>query len=178
AALAPLGRPVATAQSGREALRLLRTDRYAVILLDIRPPELDGFETAASIRQRKRIRGIPIIFLTPDSASPEQAFPGYEAGAVDSVVKPIDPAILRSKVAVFVELYEKTREIERQANLLKEQELERAERVMAEKRHRRTRFLASAATALEQRLDVKARLAQVAQTCVPELADLALVALV
>jgi CheY-like chemotaxis protein len=177
AALEPLGVPIVTAESGRDALRLLLTQRFSVILLDVQMPEMDGFETAAYIRRRDRTRAIPIIFLTAISTSPEHVFRGYEAGAVDYIVKPIDPAILRSKVAVFVELDETKREIARQSSLLQEQEQERIERQAAEQRHRRSRFLAAAAAALEQRLDVKGRAAQLAQTCIPELADFALVQL-
>ena len=176
--LEPLGARIVTAGSGREALRLLTTEPFAVILLDVQMPEMDGFETAASIRSRAETRSIPIIFLTGISASPENVFRGYEAGAVDYIVKPVDPAILRSKVAVFVELFEKTREIARQAELLREQEQERREREAAEQRLRRSRFLAGVAAALEKRLDVKGRAGQLAHTCVPELGDVALVQLV
>jgi len=177
AALEPLGAPVVTAGSGREALRRLLDHQFSVILLDVQMPEMDGFETAEYIRRRDRTRSIPIIFLTAISSSPEHVFRGYEAGAVDYIVKPIDPAILRSKVGVFVELHAKTREIERQADLLQEREQERIEREAAEQRHRRSRFLASAAAALEQRLDVKGRAAQLAQTCIPGLGDFAFVQL-
>ena len=176
--LEPLGARIVTAGSGREALRLLTTEQFAVILLDVQMPEMDGFETAAFIRSRTETRSIPIIFLTGISASPENVFRGYEAGAVDYIVKPVDPAILRSKVAVFVELFEKTREIARQAQLLREQEQERREREAAEQRLRRSRFLAGVAAALEKRLDVKGRAGQLAHTCVPELGDVALVQLV
>ena len=177
AALEPIGAPIVTAESGREALRLLLDHRFAVILLDVQMPEMDGFETAEYIRQRDRTRSIPIIFLTAISSSPEHVFRGYEAGAVDYIVKPIDPAILRSKVGVFVELDRKNRQIERQAGLLQEQEQERIEREAEEQRHRRSRFLATAAAALEQRLDVKGRAAQLVQTCIPELGDFAFVQL-
>jgi CheY-like chemotaxis protein/anti-sigma regulatory factor (Ser/Thr protein kinase) len=176
--LEPLSARIVTAQSGREALQALTTDQFAVILLDVQMPEMDGFETAAFIRGRARTRSIPIIFLTGISASPENIFRGYEAGAVDYIVKPVDPAILRSKVAVFVELFEKTREIARQARLLQEQEQERREREAAEQRHRRSQFMANVAAALEKRLDVKGRAGQLAHTCVPELGDVALVQLV
>ena len=176
--LEPLGARIVTAGSGREALRLLTTEQFAVILLDVQMPEMDGFETAAFIRSRAETRSIPIIFLTGISASPENVFRGYEAGAVDYIVKPVDPAILRSKVAVFVELFEKTREIARQAELLREQEQERREREAAEQRLRRSRFLGGVAVALEKRLDVKGRAGQLAHTCVPELGDVALVQLV
>jgi CheY-like chemotaxis protein/anti-sigma regulatory factor (Ser/Thr protein kinase) len=176
--LEPLGARIVTAGSGREALRLLTTEQFAVILLDVQMPEMDGFETAASVRSRPETRSIPIIFLTGISASPENVFRGYEAGAVDYIVKPVDPAILRSKVAVFVELFEKNREIARQAQLLREQEEERREREAAEQRHRRWRFMADVAAALEKRLDVKGRVGQLAHTCVPELGDVALVQLI
>lgn len=177
AALEPLGAPIVTAESGRDALRLLLTHHFSVILLDVQMPEMDGFETAECIRRRHRTRAIPIIFLTAISSSPEHVFRGYEAGAVDYIVKPIDPAILRSKVGVFVELDEKNREIARQASLLQEREQERLEQEAAEQRHRRSRFLAAVAAALEQRLDVKGRAAQLAQSCIPELGDFAFVQL-
>ncbi len=176
--LEPLGARIVTAASGREALSLLTTEQFAVILLDVQMPEMDGFETAASIRSRAETRSLPIIFLTGISASPENVFRGYEAGAVDYIVKPVDPAILRSKVAVFVDLFEKNREIARQAELLREQEQERREREAAEQRLRRSRFLAGVAAALEKRLDVKGRAGQLARTCVPELGDVALVQLI
>jgi CheY-like chemotaxis protein/anti-sigma regulatory factor (Ser/Thr protein kinase) len=176
--LEPLGARIVTAGSGREALKLLTSEQFAVILLDVQMPEMDGFETAASIRSRPETRSVPIIFLTGISASPENVFRGYEAGAVDYIVKPVDPAILRSKVAVFVELFEKTREIARQAELLREQEQERREREAAEQRLRRSRFLAGVAAALEKRLDVKGRAGQLAHTCLPELGDVAIVQLV
>jgi serine phosphatase RsbU (regulator of sigma subunit)/anti-sigma regulatory factor (Ser/Thr protein kinase) len=177
AALEPLGVPIVTAASGPEALRLLLSERFSVILLDVQMPEMDGFETAEFIRRRDKTRSIPIIFLTAISSSPEHVFRGYEAGAVDYIVKPIDPAILRSKVGVFVELDEKNREIARQSSLLQDQERDRAEHAAAEQRHRRSKFLAAAAASLEQRLDVKGRAAQLAQTCIPELADFAFVQL-
>ena len=176
--LEPLRARIVTAGSGREALNLLTNEQFAVILLDVQMPEMDGFETAASIRSRPETRSVPIIFLTGISASPENVFRGYEAGAVDYIVKPVDPAILRSKVAVFVELFEKTREIARQAQLLREQEQAQREREAAEQRLRRSRFLAGVAAALEKRLDVKGRAGQLAHTCLPELGDVAIVQLV
>ena len=176
--LEPLGARVVTAESGREALRLLESEQFAVVLLDVQMPGMDGFETSASIRLQEQNRSIPIIFLTGLSTTPEHVFRGYEAGAVDYIVKPFDPVILRSKVAVFVELFEKTREIARQAMLLREQENERRDREEAERRLRRSRFLESAAASLERRLDVKGRAGQLAHTCIPELGDVALVQLV
>ncbi len=107
AVLEPLGRELVSASSGEEALRLLLRQEFAVILLDVRMPGLDGFETAALIKQRERTRYVPIIFVTAASEDTEQVFRGYSQGAVDYLLKPYDPAVLRSKVAVFVDLHEK-----------------------------------------------------------------------
>ncbi|HEX7812264.1 MAG TPA: response regulator [Burkholderiales bacterium] len=107
ALLEPLGQNLLRAQSGEEALRLMLKHDPAVILLDVRMPGMDGFETARMIRMRDRSRYTPIIFLTGLSAEMESAFRGYEAGAVDYLVKPLVPEVLRSKVAVFVDLHRK-----------------------------------------------------------------------
>jgi PAS domain S-box-containing protein len=112
AVLEPLGRELVTARSGEEALKLLLKEQFAVILLDVRMPGLDGFETAALIKQRERTRHVPIIFVTAVSKDTEQVFRGYSEGAVDYLLKPYDPAVLRSKVAVFIDLNEKTAALE------------------------------------------------------------------
>ncbi len=104
AVLEPLGQRVLTARSGDEALRRLLYDEFAAILLDMRMPGLDGLQTAAYIKARPRTRHVPIIFLTAHAEDVEQVFRAYAAGAVDYVVKPVDPDVLRSKVAVFVAL--------------------------------------------------------------------------
>ena len=109
AVLESLGQEIVRAQSGREALRHLLTDDFAVILLDVMMPDMDGFETAELIRDRERSRTTPIIFVTALGKSEEHIFRGYDVGAVDYLTKPIVPEILRSKVAVFVELARKTR---------------------------------------------------------------------
>lgn len=121
-------RNLVSASSGNDALRYLLDNEVAVILMDVYMPDLDGLETAELIRGRDRSRNIPIIFLTADSTGGRHLSRGYSLGAVDYIVKPIEPDILRSKVAVFVELFKKTREIKRQAELLEEknQELESA----------------------------------------------------
>jgi signal transduction histidine kinase/DNA-binding response OmpR family regulator len=121
-------RKLVSASSGDDALRYLLDNEVAVILMDVYMPDLDGLETAELIRGRDRSRNIPIIFLTADSTGGRHLSRGYSLGAVDYIVKPIEPDILRSKVAVFVELFKKTREIKRQAELLEEknQELENA----------------------------------------------------
>jgi len=107
AVLEPLGRELVRARSGEEALKLLLQGEFAVILLDVRMPGLDGFETAALIKQRERTRDVPIIFVTAVSKDTEQIFRGYSEGAVDYLLKPYDPSVLRSKVAVFIDLHEK-----------------------------------------------------------------------
>jgi CheY-like chemotaxis protein len=105
--------------SGDEALKALLTDDFAVILLDVSMPEMDGLETAAHIKRRERTRDVPIIFLTAVHPDPEHAFRGYSAGAVDYVSKPFDPWVLRAKVAVFVDLYCKRQQLQEQASLLR-----------------------------------------------------------
>ncbi len=106
------------AHSGRAALRHLLETEFAVILLDVQMPELDGFETATLVRQRERSRDTPIIFLTALPRSETNVFRGYELGAVDYIFKPFHPEILRSKVNVFVELFRKNLAVKRQAQEL------------------------------------------------------------
>jgi serine phosphatase RsbU (regulator of sigma subunit)/anti-sigma regulatory factor (Ser/Thr protein kinase) len=113
--LEPLGQRLRTARSGEEALRQLLHEEFAVILLDMRMPGLDGLETASYITARARTRHMPIIFLTAHAQDVEQVFRAYAAGAVDYVVKPFDPHVLRSKVAVFVELQRERGERVREA---------------------------------------------------------------
>ncbi|GIH46416.1 response regulator [Microbispora rosea] len=108
------------ARSGEEALKALLSTDFALILLDVRMPGMDGFETAAHIKRRERTRNIPIIFLTVVDSAPDYAFRGYAAGAVDYLTKPFDPWVLRAKVAVFVELYTMNRRLTEQAALLRE----------------------------------------------------------
>lgn len=119
AILEPLSCDVVTARSGAEALKHLLDDDFALILLDVQMPELDGFETAAMIKQREKSRHIPIIFITANNTEQSYVFRGYSAGAVDYIPKPLDPDILKSKASVFVELYERGEEIKRQAELLR-----------------------------------------------------------
>jgi signal transduction histidine kinase len=128
---------VVTVPSGEEALRKLLKGEFAVILLDVLMPGIDGYETAQIIRAREQTKGIPIVFLSAVNKEAEHLMRGYSMGAVDYVFKPVEPLVLRSKVAVFVELFAKTREIERKAkqeqqllddNLRANAELLRAER--------------------------------------------------
>ena len=103
------------ARSGEEALRHLLKGEFAVILLDVYMPGMDGYETAQIIRSREQTKGIPIVFLSAVNKEAEHLLRGYSMGAVDYVFKPVDPIVLRSKVAVFVDLFAKTKEIERKA---------------------------------------------------------------
>jgi serine phosphatase RsbU (regulator of sigma subunit)/anti-sigma regulatory factor (Ser/Thr protein kinase) len=115
AVIEPLGQRLVGARSGEDALRLLLRDEFALILLDVRMPGLDGLETARYIKARARTRHIPIIFLTAHAEDVEQVFRAYAAGAVDYVVKPLHPDVLRSKAAVFVELQRERGERVREA---------------------------------------------------------------
>ena len=121
AILSSLNQTLVTVRSGEEALKALLVDEFAVILLDVVMPGMDGFETASHIKRRPKTRDVPIIFLTAASAEPDHAFRGYAAGAVDYISKPFDPWVLRAKVAVFVELYAKNRQLREQAELLRSQ---------------------------------------------------------
>jgi CheY-like chemotaxis protein len=119
AILSSLNQVLVPVRSGEEALKALLVDEFAVILLDVVMPGMDGFETAAHIKRRPKTRDVPIIFLTAASAEPDHAFRGYAAGAVDYISKPFDPWVLRAKVSVFVELYAKNRQLREQAELLR-----------------------------------------------------------
>jgi PAS domain S-box-containing protein len=130
AILEPIGQRLVRASSGDDALRHLLDGDFAVILLDVQMPEMSGFETARLIKARERTRFIPIIFLTAISKEEEYVFEGYSVGAVDYMFKPFEPAVLRSKVQVFVELYRQQRRIAEQ-----EQQLREAERRELEMRH-------------------------------------------
>jgi hypothetical protein len=133
AVLESLGEEVVKAESGRQALRCLLEDDFALILLDVMMPGMDGFETARLIRERERSRHTPIIFLTALGKTEEHLFRGYDVGAVDYLFKPIVPEILRSKVSVFVELHRKTTLVAEHANLLETRNSE-LERTVAEKK--------------------------------------------
>jgi CheY-like chemotaxis protein len=121
AILSSLNQQLVPVRSGEAALKALLSDEFAVILLDVVMPGMDGFETAAHIKRRARTHDVPIIFLTAAGAEPDHAFRGYAAGAVDYIAKPFDPWVLRAKVAVFVDLYMKNRQLREQAELLRRQ---------------------------------------------------------
>lgn len=109
AILSSLDSELVFARSGAAAAEAAAADEFAVILLDVVMPGMDGFETAAQIKQRGRTPDVPIIFLTAAGAEPGLAFRGYAAGAVDYISKPFDPWVLRAKVSVYVDLYLKDR---------------------------------------------------------------------
>jgi PAS domain S-box-containing protein len=154
AVLADLGPRVRTARSGAEALRYLLRNDVAVILLDVNMPRMDGFETAALIRERERSANTPIIFLTALHDTETCASRGYSLGAVDYIHMPVRPEVLKSKVSVFVELFLKNEQVRLQAQRLHDaQEREHAAR-LAEASHRldsetrRNRFFTLAADML------------------------------
>src|SRR5436309_1564370 len=132
---------VVLARSGEEALRHLLKGEFAVILLDVYMPGMDGYETAQIIRSREQTKRIPIVFLSAVNKETEHLIRGYSMGAVDYVFKPVDPVVLRSKVAVFVDLFAMTKEIERKARqeqaLLDANLRANAERLRAEQELRR-----------------------------------------
>jgi serine phosphatase RsbU (regulator of sigma subunit) len=127
---------VIKARSGLEALRCLLNEDFALILMDVKMPAMDGFETASLIRQRKRSQHTPIIFLTAVETDDMQMFKGYSLGAVDYMRKPIVADVLRSKVAVFVDIFRKNLEVKRQADLLRQIELREHQRQLAESKDR------------------------------------------
>ncbi|MDQ6717577.1 MAG: response regulator [Gemmatimonadota bacterium] len=122
AILEPLGQNLIRAESGEEALRKILHDDFAVVLLDVQMPTMNGFEVAKIIKSREKSRYIPIIFLSAISKDDEYVFEGYSVGAVDYVFKPFNPEVLKSKVNVFVDLYLKQREIQHQSERIAESE--------------------------------------------------------
>jgi len=118
AILSPLDQILVPVRSGEQALQALLTEEFAVVLLDVVMPGMNGIETAGRIKQNAKTRDVPIIFLTAALAQPEQPFLGYAAGAVDYLAKPFDPGVLKAKVSVFVDLYLKASQLRDQAELL------------------------------------------------------------
>jgi two-component system sensor histidine kinase/response regulator len=120
AVLSDLGQRLVKVTSGKEALRMLLKEEFAVILLDVNMPGMNGFETAALIRQRKNSEHVPIIFVTAISTTDTHMFKGYSLGAVDYIFTPVNAEVLRSKVSVFVELVKKSQAVKQQAKQLQE----------------------------------------------------------
>src|SRR5256885_10345704 len=145
--LADLKQNIVCVRSGKEALRHLLQEDFAAILLDVNMPDMDGFETAALIRQRQRCETTPIIFVSAINDTVNHISRGYSLGAVDYILTPVVPDILRAKIAVFVDLFKKTAQITRQAeereNLIREQAIAEHARVEAERASEaKDRFLA------------------------------------
>jgi signal transduction histidine kinase/DNA-binding response OmpR family regulator len=136
AVLAGEGLNLVRAHSGEQALLRILDDDYAAILMDVQMPGLDGFDTAELIRERDRSRHTPIIFLTAFQSNETQVARGYTLGAVDFLAKPIIPAVLRAKVAVFVELFLKSEQVRRQAERLVETQRQEHQRNLADERRR------------------------------------------
>src|ERR1700689_3776617 len=128
AILDPLEQNLVRATSGEEALEKLQDEEFAVIQMDVRMPGMDGLRTAEVICQRESAARVPIIFLTAVPIGKADVASGYARGAVDFLLKPFDPEILRSKVSVFVDLYQKEQMIRRQAGLLRQRDREAFER--------------------------------------------------
>lgn len=133
-ALDGLAHHIVKAGTGRAALREALEQDFAVILLDVRLPEMSGFETASLLRERDRTRHTPIIFLTAIDKDDKQVSQGYELGAVDYIFKPADPDILRAKVSVFIDLYRKKKQIERLNRSLEQRVRRRTEELEAANR--------------------------------------------
>ena len=170
--LEELGQNLVLVQSGAAALREILKREFAVILLDVNMPGMDGFETATLIRQHRRSANTPIIFIT-SYADEIQTTRGYSLGAVDYILSPVVPDILRSKVRVFVSLYLMQRLIQRQADARAEMMAEQAARRVAEENDRRSAFLANASRALSGSLEISVTMNQLIELLVPELAVLA-----
>ncbi len=127
AVLEALGQNVVKAHSGKDALKALLHDDFAIVILDVNMPGMNGFETASIFRQRENSKHTPIIFLTAMYTEDADRALGYSLGAVDFIVKPFNADVLKSKVSVFVDLFKKTQEIKRQAELIAEIEKQRAQ---------------------------------------------------
>jgi signal transduction histidine kinase len=168
--LEELGQNLVMVNSGADALRELLQREFAVVLLDVNMPDIDGIETAELIRQHKKTAHIPIIFVTA-YADEMQTARGYQLGAVDYILSPIIPEILRSKVRVFVDLYR----AQRQAQVLARAE---ADREAAEEATRRSAFLARASRELGESLDLEEGVQNLLKLTVPELAEAAALCIV
>jgi len=176
ALFADFGENVVCVSSGKDALRQLLEREFAVILLDVNMPDMDGFETAALIRQRQKLQHVPIIFMTAGSDD-THALQGYSLGAVDYILTPVVPEVLRTKVKVFVELFKMTEQLKRQAEERVALAEERARRAAAEAAGRRAAFLAEAGKSLVRSLDLETTANTILNLVVPELASFAVLRL-
>ncbi len=168
--LEELGQNIITATSGPAALKQVLKHEFAVILLDVTMPGMDGLETAAMIRQRRRSAHIPIIFITA-FADEVRVAEGYARGAVDYIQAPVVPEVLRAKVRVFVDLFQMAQKVKHQAEQKIALAEERSRRAAAEEANRRLSFLAKAGSVLGQSLEYDVTAEDVARLPVPFLAD-------
>ena len=172
--LEELGQNLVMVRSGADALREILRREFAVIMLDVNMPGMDGFETATLIRNHRRSAHTPIIFIT-SYADEIQTARGYSLGAVDYILSPVVPEILRSKVGVFVSLYLMQRQVERQADARAAMMASETARRLAEENDRRSAFLAAASQALNRSLDIRVAMQELVALLVPARAHLALV---
>ena len=175
--LEDLDQNIITLQSGEDALRWLLDNDCAVMLLDVNMPGMDGFETAQLIRGRRKTAHTPIIFITAH-ADEIRLEKGYSLGAVDYMLSPAVPSILRSKVMVFVQLFNLTLQIKRQADEHVSLAREQAARAAAEELTRRASFLADASKILSSSLDVSSLMVGATRLVVPTLADFSAITLI
>jgi signal transduction histidine kinase/DNA-binding response OmpR family regulator len=168
--LEELGQNIVSARSGQEALKFILEMEFAVILLDVNMPDIDGLETASLIRQYKKSAQTPIVFITA-YVDELQARRGYALGAVDYIPSPVVPEVLRSKVRVFVELFRMNRQLQKQAAQREELARSEAGRAAAEEAIHRADFLAQASQVLSRSLHLDDTIAAVLDQCVPMLGE-------
>src|SRR4030088_25846 len=173
--LAELNENLVCARSGKEALRCLLKQDFAVILLDVNMPGMDGFETAALIRQRLRSETTPIIFIRAVNDTETHVSRGYSLGAVDYILTPVVPEILRAKIPLFVDLFKKTEQVKRQAEEREKFIREQAALAEAEARQERLAFLADASNVLAGSLEYDETFRSLARLVVPRVADFCIV---
>ncbi|ROZ78196.1 response regulator [Ramlibacter sp. WS9] len=172
-----LGQNIVSARSGQEALRYILEMEFAVILLDVNMPDIDGLETASLIRQYKKSSQTPIVFITA-YVDERQAKRGYALGAVDYIPSPVVPEVLRSKVRVFVELFRMNRQLQQQAAAREALARSEAAREAAEDAIHRSDFLAEASQQMSRSLSIEDTIQAMFDVAVPMLADRAILALV
>ena len=173
--LEELNQNLVKATSGKEALRCLLKEDFAVILLDVNMPGMDGFETASMIRQRPRTETTPIIFISAVNDTENHVSRGYSLGAVDYILTPVVPEILRAKIMVFVDLFKKTEQIKRQGEERAKFIRAQAARAEAEARQERLAFLAEASNVLAGSLELQDTFQNLAHLVVPRLADFCII---
>ncbi|CAA9245899.1 MAG: Signal transduction histidine kinase [uncultured Chthoniobacterales bacterium] len=173
--LEELNQNIVKATSGKEALRCLLKEDFAVILLDVNMPGMDGFETASMIRQRPRSETTPIIFISAVNDTENHVSRGYSLGAVDYILTPVVPEILRAKIMVFADLFKKTEQIKRQGEERAKFIRAQAARKEAEARQERLAFLADASNVLARSLEFHDTFQNLAHLVVPRLADFCII---